>query len=501
MSDPRERSQPIAPHVFLLIAWLLLCGIASATPSITLSKKTGPPTSRILVSGRGFESNVGVDIFFDTKDKALVVTDGKGEFDNARVFAPRSASPGKHWVTALERNNDKGAQRPFVVNTNWSGYNYSPDHDGLNPYENVLNPSNLGNLALRWSFSNLPSNLFSPPAVVDGVMYTASVDSNLYAFDARTGTILWKYAFSSSGYIPSPSVFNGVVYVAACDLYALDAKTGKVLWKYTTGACVGTSPVVVNGVVYVGADNFYAVDAATGTLLWKYISSVYIASTPAVADGVVCFGSGEYGQSGAVIALNANTGALLWSFATGTNEFTTVTIGSGVVYFSPDFGPITALDLMTGTLRWSNNLSGDYCCSTAAVAYGRVYFSFANHVYALDPADGHVLWIYMTNGASNEVGNDPVVANGVVYVGSAENNMYALNPRTGALLWQYPVASGAEFLWAVVANGVLYTAGQGVSAFSLSGGASEWTPPADRPVLKNLHPDLTLQLQSLSRRG
>lgn len=69
MSDPRERSQPIASHVFLLLAWLLLCGMASATPSITLSKKSGPPTSRILVSGKGFKSNVGVDIFLTQKTR------------------------------------------------------------------------------------------------------------------------------------------------------------------------------------------------------------------------------------------------------------------------------------------------------------------------------------------------------------------------------------------------------------------------------------------------
>jgi hypothetical protein len=84
---------------------LLLCGIASAAPSITLSKKSGPPTSKILVSGRGFKSHAGVDIFFDTKDKALVVTNGKGEFHDAKIHAPRSAHPGEHRVTALERNN------------------------------------------------------------------------------------------------------------------------------------------------------------------------------------------------------------------------------------------------------------------------------------------------------------------------------------------------------------------------------------------------------------
>src|SRR5579863_5075737 len=115
MSDPRENFRPTAFFAFLFSACLLLDGMASAAPTVTLSKKSGPPTSRILVSGRGFEPNVGVDIFFDTKDEALVVTNGKGEFHNAGVHAPRIAHPGEHWVTALERNNDKGGQEPFEV--------------------------------------------------------------------------------------------------------------------------------------------------------------------------------------------------------------------------------------------------------------------------------------------------------------------------------------------------------------------------------------------------
>jgi hypothetical protein len=79
----------------MCFACWLFPSIAFAAPSITLSKQMGPPTSKILVSGRGFEPNVGVDIYFDTKDEALVVTDGNGEFHKADIHAPGSAHPGK----------------------------------------------------------------------------------------------------------------------------------------------------------------------------------------------------------------------------------------------------------------------------------------------------------------------------------------------------------------------------------------------------------------------
>jgi hypothetical protein len=253
MSDPRECSQPIASHLFLLLACLLLCGIASATPSITLSKKTGPPTSRILVSGHGFEPNVGVDIFFDTKDEALVVTSRKGEFHHAGIHAPRNAHPGQHWVTALDRNNDKGAQKLFLVQTDWNQFHFAPDHEGVNPYENVLNPRTVGSLDLKWTFATGYST-DSSPAVVDGVVYFGSEDHNIYALNAATGALLWEYPTGYAIDSSSPAVVNGVVYVGSWDynVYALQADTGATLWVHHTGNAVGySSPAVLDGVVYV----------------------------------------------------------------------------------------------------------------------------------------------------------------------------------------------------------------------------------------------------------
>jgi hypothetical protein len=43
-----ERSRQIASCVFVFLACMLISGIASAAPSITLLKKSGPPTSQIL---------------------------------------------------------------------------------------------------------------------------------------------------------------------------------------------------------------------------------------------------------------------------------------------------------------------------------------------------------------------------------------------------------------------------------------------------------------------
>jgi hypothetical protein len=91
---PRTPCNLLESCTCLLVLCVLLSGVGHAAPSITISKKSGPPTSQILVSGRGFERNVGVDTYFDAKDEALIVTDKRGEFDNARAYAPHRVHPG-----------------------------------------------------------------------------------------------------------------------------------------------------------------------------------------------------------------------------------------------------------------------------------------------------------------------------------------------------------------------------------------------------------------------
>jgi len=134
----------------------------------------------------------------------------------------------------------------------------------------------------------------SSPAVVSGVVYfgTDAPDNSLYALDAATGALVWKYT-TGSNVFSSPAVANGVVYVGSDDfnLYALDAGTGALRWKYNTQGQVRVSPTVANGVVYVGcsgAPNLFALDAVTGAVLWRhYAINGGPESAPAVVNGVV----------------------------------------------------------------------------------------------------------------------------------------------------------------------------------------------------------------------
>lgn len=74
---------------------------------------------------------------------------------------------------------------------------------------------------------------WSSPTENNGVLYAVGINQGLQAFDAATGSVLWNnksFGTTSNG---SPTVFDGVVYVAAPGgLTAVDAMTGATLWNY-----------------------------------------------------------------------------------------------------------------------------------------------------------------------------------------------------------------------------------------------------------------------------
>ena len=205
------------------LALTLLLGaaaLAAATPSISLNQTIGPPTSTIAVSGEGFGIFETVDIYFDTKDRALVSTNGSGAFSVIAITVPASAVPGTHWVTANGRTSGLSAQQPFTVRTNWSEFRRGPTHNGYNAVENVLSPATVPGLSLHWSEAT-GNQINSSPAVGNGVVYVGSFDNNLYAFKASSGALLWSAATGKVIY-SSPAVTNGMVYIGSYDnsLYA-----------------------------------------------------------------------------------------------------------------------------------------------------------------------------------------------------------------------------------------------------------------------------------------
>ena len=175
-------------------------------------------------------------------------------------------------------------------------FGFDAQHTRNNPYEHILNVTNVSQLHQAWTVRT-GDVVYSSPAVANGLVYVGSWDHKLYAFDAATGQQKWAAPTNGAIY-SSPVVSNGVVYVDSEDnsLYAFDAATGQQKWVAPTGDVIESSPMVANGLVYIGCWNakLYAFDTATGQQKWVVSTGHAINSSPAVANGLVYVGSDDH---------------------------------------------------------------------------------------------------------------------------------------------------------------------------------------------------------------
>lgn len=349
--------------------------------------------------------------------------------------------------------------------------------------------------AEKWKFST-GGLVRSSPAVVTDTVYFGSYDGIFYALDATTGKPKWKFetpgerqfeAKGLHGYFPraqtvpdfwdfflsSPAVDEARVYFGSGDgnLYALDARTGQLKWKFATQGVVHSSPALVAGVIYFGSwdSYFYALDATTGKEKWRFktgedttnYNQVGIQSSPAVSGGVIYFGC----RDSHLYALDATTGREKWKFDNhGSWINTSPAIYEGTVYVgSPIPGIFRAVDVKSANARYQLD-ARMMIFSSPSVARGMAYFgSFNGKLYAVDLKTGQFAWEFQTQAGKKDVlgvtGPDgrpdfktlfrsrfyedmyragerlfslgsivssPAVDRGVIYVGSTDGNLYAL---------------------------------------------------------------------------
>ncbi len=246
----------------------------------------------------------------------------------------------------------------------------------------------------RWAF-DAGEVVHASPAVVDGVVYVGSWNSRFFALDARSGAERWRFQAGTDdlihnqvGFQSSPAVVDGTVYVGCRDanLYALDAATGREKWRYPTqGSWVVTSPAVTAGrVVFATSDSSLvtALDAATGQQQWQHSTRAYVFASPAVAGDVVLVGA----LNGILEARSLASGALLWEFRTEASR---------------------------ANAGWVLDASGRF---NGGLTFPSPWRESATGVVERQSRVGSFF-------------SSPLVAGGVVYIGSADGRVYALEQR------------------------------------------------------------------------
>jgi len=164
-------------------------------------------------------------------------------------------------------------------------------------------------------------------------------------------------------------------------------------------------------------------------------------------------------------------------------------VSGGTIYATSGFGTLTALDVTTGAVRWTQSLNSA-ATGAPAVDGDRVFVTTRNATgWALDASSGRILWeVLGRKGASGLVGGPgPAVAGPLVVFPFASGQMVAAGANTGAQVWAGSVAGRdgtrafsaiADLSGAPVVDTTRLYAGSHagrVSAISLASGQAEWT--------------------------
>lgn len=281
--------------------------------------------------------------------------------------------------------------------------------------------------------------LLSSPMVEGDTVYFGSGDHHVYALDAATGKLRWKFEAGDVVH-SSPAIANGVLYIGCWDgvMYALNAKTGGLLWKYATGTDavhfmqgIPGSPAVVNGIVVFGSrDNFiYALDAHTGKLIWRQENGgSWVIASPAIQDGVVYVTTSD---SLKLRALKLETGAPLFDVGYKAYSFSSPAVAGGHAYFGTFDGAVYDADLTAHQIHSEFRVQASLAHKELLTADGHlnegvVYGPLGPDGKPNNTIDASMIGIDRLLQLGSVL-SSPVVDHGMVYVGSADGSVYALN--------------------------------------------------------------------------
>lgn len=365
---------------------------------------------------------------------------------------------------------------------NWLVNGRTNDSKHFSPLKQI-NDQNVSTLGLAWSL-DIPGGMgvVSEPLVVDGVIYLSAPQSKVYAVDAATGKLLWKfdpkvrlnlslngsYSARTNGGV---AVWNGKVYVGTgdCRLVAIDAKTATQVWEATvcepTQTGITGAPHVAKGRILMGFNGsddgvrgaLVAYDAESAKEAWRFWTVPGDPSKPFESKALEMAAKTWSGEGWWRIG-----GGDVWNAITYddvTNQVIFGTAGAGV-----DYGEMSAIKasgekLFSQCIVAVNADTGEYAWHYQTGVEG--VHSENNHIVMADlPINGETRRVAMT-----------VPKNGFFYI---------LDAKTGKLLSAKPLV---HTTWATSYD--LQT-GRPVLVPVFQGGGKQWTVHNWWPMSHNL---------------
>lgn len=283
--------------------------------------------------------------------------------------------------------------------------------------------------------------------VVDGIVYAESDDFFIYALNAKTGKLIWRYSPIGNTFMGMPLIVDDMLYASAGNVGFNFANVESFA---ESGQAIRGGGISYNGVV--------ALDRKTGELKWFFSTKGGAMPTPAYKDGKLFVSIGD----GTAYAIDAKTGKKIWeNHLGGMANMSSPVVMDKLVYLAMAVDAhIYALDIETGEIKWRGSIPGSTNTGmgdvSPAAGEGVVIMDAVSDpreengentmnttVRAYDAISGEVLWTHdMGRGSRPPAfkGGMPMIHDGVAYVGSPVNSVYqALELETGKVIWTWKV--------------------------------------------------------------
>ena len=443
------------------------------------------------------------------------------------AVATAAAAPGTRTVPLRLAGNSRvsalaAAAAPRYAN--WPTFHGNRNLTGLSK-DPAISTLDAGRLGVRWMTHTFGPVLSSPvtkysAALKKTLAYVVNENGDLEAINTASGAIVWSDAFGVPLHA-TPTVSGQHLWIGtgvSGRMIKVNADTGAIQCQVSLGTGVDYgSPVIAKppgGVrtMFIGVqDNgsvegpMMAINDSTCKVEWRrdpyrVFSGSWSPDAYAVnANGVplVIFGSGD--PDCAIYALNAKTGATVWrvpSLIGGPNDFGAGAaisppgkngIASGVAYVSGKDRYLYAINLTTGHVMWTFNVSAATGAihnggrSTAALAGRVVVFGTPVGMAAVNAVSGKQIWLSEKVGPGDtEVLSSPLVTgpagHQVVVYGDLKGYIEVASLATGQVLYKYQTGGYVISSAADSAGNVLIGSSDGF-LYDLAVGGANGSPP------------------------
>jgi serine/threonine protein kinase len=344
--------------------------------------------------------------------------------------------------------------------------------------------------------------------------------SGIYAINAQTGTILWR--FEETSFAP-PVVANGQVYSllansatsSSPEIVAVDEMSGKLRWSYPVSNSFGRLGVAGDIVVAaIWTQEVLGLHARTGAKLWQMTIDDMVSPGLLTVSGETVLVPTSLGVEDAI---DATSGHILWDINQGSSESAAV---PGTIYIPTYCGSsginsanfcLGAYDSISGARRWLSpagqlNCAAYVFCNTTipldneTLVGGNVVYqiydtmlsqansgiSQAQGLDAFDANTGRLLWQYMLPPPTSTPGqpgsgvpnNTLAGSSGTTfYLEDSNGTLMGLSTSNHTLLWKYNDSRGKaeQFIESDGVLALMYA--DAVVALDSQTGSKLWSEP------------------------